>query len=172
MPDLPTSKPALAGKAPLQGVQFAVEALPEGHLLQLMGPTTLDELRALFDTFGLGGSVIRAAGFRQWYVMGEAPLEPAALRGIAGALPRGVFLSDQSHGRIRIRVSGPRAAQVLARGTAVDLHGSAFPAGAAAMTLFGHIPVHLSRTGEAEFELTVLRSFAEALFGELEPFAA
>ena len=39
------------------------------------------------------------------------------------------------------------------------------------MTLFGHISLQVARTGADEFELTVLRSFAESLYEELEALA-
>ena len=41
---------------------------------------------------------------------------------------------DQSHGRSGLRLSGPRARQVMAKNTAVDLHPRAFGPGRCAMT--------------------------------------
>lgn len=172
MPDVPTTRPVLAGKAARDGARIAVEALPEGHLLQVMGTAEQQDLKDWLTTAGLEKSAIRPAGYRQWYVAGERPLAASVLREITATLPAGIYLSDQSHGRVRIRVSGDRAVELLAKGTAVDLHLATFPVGAAAITLFGHISVHLARTGETEFELTVLRSFAEALYEELHAFAA
>ncbi|MCD2172386.1 sarcosine oxidase subunit gamma [Rhizobium sp. C4] len=172
MPDFPTSRPVLAGKSARHGKGITLEALPEGHVLQVMGATTSADLRALLDSAGLTGSALRPAGYRQWYAVGDTPLDAQALQAIVTALPPGTYLSDQSHGRVRIRLSGTRATELLSKGTAVDLHDSAFSVGHTATTLFGHISVHLSRTGETEFELTVLRSFAEALYSELEELAA
>ena len=171
MPDTPKSRPVLAGKA-RNGARIAVEALPEGHLLQVMGAADRENLKTWLAAAGLGESEIRPAGYRQWYVTGERPLSPATLRNLVATLPTGIYLSDQSHGRVRIRVSGPQAVDLLAKGTAVDWHPTAFPVGHASTALFGHISVHMARTGETEFELTVLRSFAETLYEELDTLAA
>ena len=81
-----------------------------------------------------------------------------------------VAVSDQSHGRVRIVVEGAQAAEMLAKGTAVDLEGMAV--GASASTLVGPLGVHLTRTSAVRYELMVLRSFAEALWHDLEMMAA
>ena len=171
MPDLPERKPVLAGMPPLQGPDIRLEALPEGHLLHVMGVITTEGLQAHLAAAGIKGSSVRPAGYRQWFVAGNDALPSAAIRNLSNALAGSAFVSDQSHGRIRIGVSGPLAAELLSRGTAVDLHRSAFPEGRAAMTLFGHISIQLMRTGADAFELTVLRSFAESLYEELEALA-
>lgn len=168
MLDLPERKPVLAGKAALQGPGIRLHALPEGHLLHVMGAITTEGLQAHLAAAGIGESFVRSAGYRQWFVAGNDTLANAAIRDLSNALDGRAFVSDQSHGRVRIGVSGPLAAELLSKGTAVDLHPSAFPEGNAAMTLFGHISVQLTRTGAEDFELTVLRSFAESLYEELE----
>ncbi len=168
MPDLPISKPVLAGKAVLQGGAIRLEALPEGHLLHVMGATTSEELAAHLPEAGLEQSSVRPAGYRQWFIAGNEPLAESERQALADALAGRAFICDQSHGRIRILISGPNAPQVLNKGTAVDLHPSSFPKGCSAVTLFGHISVQLTRTNMNDFELTVLRSFAESLYEELE----
>ena len=168
MPDLPTSKPVLAGKSVLQGETIRLEALPEGHLLQVMGATTSEELAAHLAAAGFEDSSVRPAGYRQWFIAGSERLAGSQERALADALAGRAFISDQSHGRIRIRISGSSAARMLNRGTAVDLHPANFPEGSSVMTLFGHISVQLTRLGMEDFELTVLRSFAESLYEELE----
>lgn len=163
MPDFPTSRPVLAGKSSIKGAQAALEALPEGYLLQFIGSTTREALEQHLSAAGLGDASLRAAGYRQWFAVGDRQLSSATVRGISDALPAGTFLSDQSHGRVRLRLSGPRAAECLAKGTAIDLHPNVFPEGQSAITLFNHISVLLTRTGPEAFELAVLRSFAESL---------
>ena len=59
---------------------------------------------------------------------------------------------------------------MLAKGTAVDLE--ALAVGASAITLVGPLGVHLTRTAAATYEVMVLRSFAEALWDDLEVMAA
>ncbi|WP_168879786.1 sarcosine oxidase subunit gamma family protein [Rhizobium sp. P28RR-XV] len=171
MPDLPTLKPVLAGKAVLQGKTIRLEALPEGHLLHVMGATTTEEIKAHLLAAGAGESSVRPAGYRQWFIAGGDQFSVVHLRALSETLAGCAFISDQSHGRVRIRVSGLNAAQVLNKGTAVDLNPSAFPVGSTAMTLFGHISMQLTRTGSDDFELTVLRSFAESLYEEIEEAA-
>lgn len=171
MPDLPIYRPVLAGKATVGGDTIRLEALPERHLLHVMGTTTREEIEAHLLAAGLKESSVRPAGYRQWFIAGNDRLSDIHLRALTGALAGRAFICDQSHGRIRIRVSGLNATRVLNKGTAVDLHPSAFPVGSTAMTLFGHISIQLTRTGTDDFELTVLRSFAESLHEELEALA-
>lgn len=171
MLDLPERKPVLAGKAVLQGRGIRIGALPEGYLLHVMGAITTEGLEATLNAAGIKGGSVRPAGYRQWFIAGGDALANAAIRGLSNALAGQAFVSDQSHGRVRIGVSGPLAAELLSKGTAVDLHPSAFAEGYGAMTLFGHISVQLTRTGAEDFDLTVLRSFAESLHEELEALA-
>ena len=171
MRDLPTSKPVLAGKAVLQGETIRLEALPEGHLLHVTGATTNEEIMSHLLAVGLRKSSVRPAGYRQWFVAGNEQLAVHQEEALADALAGRVFISDQSHGRIRIRVSGSNAAALLNKGTAIDLHPVNFPEGSSAVTLFGHITIQLTRTAINDFELTVLRSFAQSLYEELEALA-
>jgi sarcosine oxidase subunit gamma len=171
MLDLPERKPVLAGKAALQGAGIRLEALPEGHLLHVMGAVTAEALEAQLSAAGIKESSVRPAGYRQWFIAGKEALPNAVIRDLSNAFTGKAFVSDQSHGRVRISVAGPLAAELLSKGTAVDLHSSAFPEGRSAMTLFGHISIQLMRTGTDDFELTVLRSFAESLYEELEALA-
>jgi sarcosine oxidase subunit gamma len=69
--------------------------------------------------------------------------------------------SDQSHGRVILRIAGPRARALLAKGTPIDLHPSAFGPGRSAVTQMAHVGVHLIQTGEDAFELSVFRGFSE-----------
>jgi sarcosine oxidase subunit gamma len=168
MPDLLRYRSALADKAASGGDTVRLEALPEGHLLHVMGATTAKEIEACLLAAGIKDSSARPCGYRQWFVAGHDRLSDGQIRALADAVAGRAFISDQSHGRIRIRIYGKRAANVLSKGTAVDLHPSSFPEGNSAMTLFGHISAQLTRTGTDDFELTVLRSFSETLYGELE----
>ena len=136
-------------------------------MLQILGPITREALEQCLSAAGLEDASLRAAGYRQWFTVGDRQISSETVRGISDALPAGTFLSDQSHGRVRLRLSGPRAAERLAKGTAVDLHPDMFPQGQSAITLFNHISVLLTRTGQEAFELAVLRSFAESLHEEL-----
>ena len=102
-------------------------------------------------------------------MVGDAPLSAEDFAALVARLPD-VAVSDQSHGRVRIVVEGAKAAAMLAKGTAVDLEGMAV--GASANTLVGPLGVHLTRTARCATKLMVLRSFAEALWHDLEVMAA
>jgi len=174
MPDLPQHKQVLAGTAysGISGAGIRLEALPEGHLLHVLGTIEPAALAAELAKAGFANSSIRKAGFRQWFVAGDEPLTPASLDALAAALAGKAYVMDQSHGRVRIGVSGRSSRALLSKGTAVNLDPGVFPEGHSAMTMVGHLSVQIVRTGDDSFELTVLRSFAESLWDELTHMAA
>lgn len=174
MPDLPQHRPVLAGMV-YNGISEAgirLEALPEGHLLHVLSAMEPSALAAELVKAGFAKSSIRKAGFRQWFVAGDEPLVPASLAALAAALVGKAYVMDQSHGRVRIGVSGRSSRVLLSKGTAVDLDPAVFPEGSSVMTMVGHLSVQVVRTGDESFELTVLRSFAESLWDELTHMAA
>ncbi|ANL37039.1 sarcosine oxidase subunit gamma family protein [Rhizobium phaseoli] len=174
MPDLAQHRPVLADARynGMSGSGLRLEALPEGHLLHVLGAIEPPALAAELAKAGLANSSIRKAGFRQWFVAGNEPLSPTSLAALAAALAGKAFVMDQSHGRVRIGISGRSSRLLLSKGTAIDLDPAIFPEGSSAMTMVGHISVQIVRTGDDSFELTVLRSFAESLWDELRHMAA
>jgi sarcosine oxidase subunit gamma len=76
-------------------------------------------------------------------------------------------VTDQSDGRTILRVSGPAARDALAKLVPIDLHPSAFPSNATALTLAGHIPVQIWHSPPDGFELACFRSYAETLYEAL-----
>jgi len=70
---------------------------------------------------------------------------------------------DVSASRVCLELAGPDAADVLARGCALDLHPSVFPPGRCAQTLLARAQVILYRTDEHIFRLLVLPSYADYL---------
>lgn len=80
-------------------------------------------------------------------------------------------LSEQSDGRSLIRISGPRARDMLAKVCSLDLHPAVFPVNTAAATSLDHTSVNLWRgedvDGEAIFHLLVFATFAESLWRTL-----
>jgi sarcosine oxidase subunit gamma len=77
----------------------------------------------------------------------------------------GYGLIDLTHARERIEISGPGAVRKLAAGVAVDL--ARLDVGESCECLYGHIAVHLTRTGAETYELLVARSFARSLWTAL-----
>jgi len=78
-------------------------------------------------------------------------------------------LSDQSHARVLISISGTNARAMLAKLSSIDLHPAAFLVGAAAATSMDHTSVTLWRgndrsDGLAVFRVLVFATFAESLW--------
>jgi methylglutamate dehydrogenase subunit D len=112
----------------------------------------------------LTNSEVLWAGFEQYYVVADDRPESALYNEINNALGSLATVCDQSHGRTIIRIAGSKSRALLAKGTAVDLHPAEFPIGKCALTQTAHIVVHLVRTGEDSFELSVFRGFAESFW--------
>ncbi len=137
---------------------------------------------AVKKDFGLGlpdmGASTTARGVS---LHGTAPgqwlaVAPAAAAGtLAGRLDKKLgsmaMVTDQSHGRTVMHLKGPRARDVLAKGTAVDLRPSSFTPGSCASTQIGHVGVMIACTGADSFELSVFRSFAEGFWLGLSELA-
>ena len=175
MPELTiTPRPALAGAsfgrfgaaAPAPGITLT--ALAEGHLLHLLAkPGDGDLLPVYAGALSPYGSRIAATGPGQWFAAGDRVLTPGDLADIATLLSPRTAISDQSHGRVRIGVSGPDLRRLLAKSVAVDLHDAAFPVGHAATMLAGHVSINLARLSETAYEIIVLRGFAADLWESL-----
>jgi heterotetrameric sarcosine oxidase gamma subunit len=77
-------------------------------------------------------------------------------------------VSDQSHGRCLIGITGPNARDALAKLCSLDLDNSAFPARSAAATMVDYTSVNLWRlddeNGVARFCMLVPASFAQSLW--------
>jgi len=69
-----------------------------------------------------------------------------------------------SAARVRIRITGPAARDVLAKGIALDLHPRAFQVGRSAQTGLHHTGVFLERTGEDSYEIYLPRTYAESIW--------
>ena len=112
----------------------------------------------------LSGHTAQWAGPDQYFVLAEGKAEGALYRELKARLSGIASVSDQSHGRVVIRVSGPKARAVLSKGTPVDLHADNFPVGKSALTQMAHVGIHLTRVGEDSFDLSVFRGFAESFW--------
>ena len=73
-------------------------------------------------------------------------------------------VTDLSHGRTALRISGPKAEWVLAKFFAIDFALPAFPVGSGISTVHHDIFTHIQRTGAEQFDLYVFRSFARAFW--------
>jgi len=107
------------------------------------------------------GLAFHWCGVDQYFAIAEGKAEAELYRELKTRFEGLASCSDQSHGRVIIRVVGPKACTLLAKGTPVDLHPAAFGPGKSAMTQMAHVGVHLVQTGEDAFELSVFRGFSE-----------
>jgi methylglutamate dehydrogenase subunit D len=112
------------------------------------------------------------AGPDQYYVQSETHADGALASELKKKLSTSASVIDQSHGRVVIRISGPNARAVLAKGTPVDLHPDHFPKSKSALTQMAHVGIHLTRTGPDEFTLSVFRGFSESFWEWLTASAA
>lgn len=100
--------------------------------------------------------------------------EPAALgRRLDEAVAGRAAVFDVSHARTVIRVSGPAARALLAKGCRLDLHPRVFCAGACAQTNIGHFTVLLHGVDDRPtVDLYVARSYAASFWEWLAEAAA
>ncbi|MBZ9769013.1 sarcosine oxidase subunit gamma [Mesorhizobium sp. CA10] len=99
------------------------------------------------------------------------------IEALAPAFVGSASLSDQSHARVLISVSGDKARTMLAKLSSIDLHPDVFGVGAAAATSMDHTSVTLWRgkdlaDGQAVFNLLVFATFAESLWHTILDSAA
>jgi sarcosine oxidase subunit gamma len=73
-------------------------------------------------------------------------------------------LVNGSGGMTVFKLRGKHVVDMLKKSTPVDLHDSEFPVGKVVSTVFAKSGAVIRRTGEAEFELVVRRSFADYIW--------
>lgn len=112
------------------------------------------------NTVSSGQHRVYWLGPDEWLVKSE-PREAGLVDALRGACA-GVFATfvDVSDGQVVMVLSGPRAAEVLAKGCTLDLHPDRFEVGDCAQTTLARTSMLISRTAEG-FEIIVRRSFAE-----------
>ena len=112
----------------------------------------------------------------QWLASAEGEVGAAFAQELALDLSGLAAVTDQSDGRVLIRVAGDRVRDVLAKGCMIDLHPSVFKPGDTAITPIALLTVQVTRLPDdavsAVFELAVMRSFASNLWHWLEASAA
>jgi methylglutamate dehydrogenase subunit D len=82
-------------------------------------------------------------------------------------------VAEQSDGRTVLRVAGPKARDVLAKGLPIDLHPRVFRTGDTALTVAALIGVQIWQTDDApSYELAVFRGFARGFWHFLTESAA
>lgn len=75
------------------------------------------------------------------------------------------YVSEQSHSRVVIRVSGPKTLDLLARECRLDLHPSVAPAGFCAQTIMARVGVLMHKVDDSPtFDLVVFAGFADSFW--------
>jgi sarcosine oxidase subunit gamma len=111
-----------------------------------------------------GALALHWCGFEQYYAVADGFADGALYGELRESLSGLASVSDQSHGRVIFCIEGPRARDVLAKGTPVDLHPRAFGTGRSAVTQMAHVGVHIAQIGPDAFELSVFRGFAQSFW--------
>jgi sarcosine oxidase subunit gamma len=118
-------------------------------------------LPGIGESAGKGAVSFHWCGADQYFAIAEGRAEGELYRELKSKLQGLASVSDQSHGRVILRVTGPKARTLLAKGTPIDLHPSAFGPGKSSMTQMAHVGIHLVQTDEDSFDLSVFRGFSE-----------
>jgi sarcosine oxidase subunit gamma len=99
------------------------------------------------------------SGPEQWLAYAESA--PALESELAMALGRRAMVADQSDGRCVLRLSGPKARQVLAKGIGLDLDQRMFKPGDVALTMAAHVAVQIWQVDDRpSYEIAMFRSLA------------
>ncbi|WP_051284372.1 sarcosine oxidase subunit gamma [Nisaea denitrificans] len=115
---------------------------------------------------GTGRPRILGTGTGRWLVVEPEHRDLAAY--LRGALPDTVAITDLSHARTVLRLSGRDTRTLLAKGCAIDMHASAFLADTSRMTGLFHAACLIDcRSAEPVFDIYVHRSYAVHLFEAL-----
>jgi sarcosine oxidase subunit gamma len=147
---------------------LSVQELPGITQIQLLAskPAPGKKLSALEGVEGDGLYICATASGEYWVFS-----ENHDARGVETLLGKkfgeSASLFDQSHGRMLLRLEGPRTIEILAKGSPLDF--DTLPTRGAAHTVIEHIPVLISRREAAgPYDISVPRSYAASFIAWLE----
>lgn len=121
------------------------------------------------------GSRVSFVGYGpgQWLAVSKSLANGALARDLSAKLAGLASISDQSGGRTVLRLSGPHARDVLAKGLPIDLDPRAFPLGSAATSAISHMGVQLWQLDDTRsYDLAIFRSVSESFWSWLSASAA
>ena len=121
------------------------------------------------------GSNVSFVGYGpgQWLAVSESLANESLARDLAQRLKGLASISDQSGGRTVLRISGPRARDVLAKGLPIDLDPRAFPLGSAATSTISLMGVQLWQMDDTRsYDIAVFRSVSHSFWRWLTASAA
>jgi sarcosine oxidase subunit gamma len=109
----------------------------------------------------------------QWLAVSETLAGEALARDLGERLSGLASISDQSGGRTVLRLRGPRARAVLAKGLPIDLHPKAFAPGSAATSTISLMGVQLWQVDDAPtYDIAIFRSVSASFWRWLTASAA
>ena len=121
-----------------------------------------------------GGTLVAGSGPGEWLLLaapGQGPALAARIGDLAARCPGElVTATDVTHGRALVRLTGPRAAAVLAKVCGIDISEPITPDGAAFRTAVAAVATDVIRDdtgGVPSYLLHCERSSGAYLFGEL-----
>lgn len=101
----------------------------------------------------------------QWILVSKKKVGPAFADEISKKIGNLGYVSEQSESRIRIRISGQKARELMSRGCRLDLHSSVVSKGYCAQTVMAQIGVLLHIVeDEPVYELYVYSGFARSFW--------
>ena len=96
-----------------------------------------------------------------WMIIADNHEDGALYQNLRPQLQDLAAVIDQGHGRVVLRLAGPRGRDVLAKGCRLDLHPRVFRPRMCAQTVIAHIAVLLHQTDDAPtYDLYVPAGFA------------
>jgi methylglutamate dehydrogenase subunit D len=101
----------------------------------------------------------------QWLAVSERFANETLARDLGERLRGLASISDQSGGRTVLRISGPGARAVLAKGLPIDLHPRAFGPGSAATSTISLMGVQIWQVDDAPtYDLAIFRSVSASFW--------
>ena len=112
------------------------------------------------STLATDYGLLLRSGPEEFLLIAESVLDNAALlrRQVAGEFGA---VTDLSHARCRIRVSGEKTCDTLSKLFPIDLREPAFAVGQARLTGHHHVPALLHRRARDDFDLYVFTTYAQ-----------
>ena len=109
----------------------------------------------------------------QWMLLAEKGADGAFCREMAQRIGALGYISEQSHSRVVLRVSGERARDLLRKGCRLDLHPRVMRPGACATTVMAQVGVLLHQVDDVpSYDLLVYSGFARCFWEWLQESAA
>ncbi|WP_420404717.1 sarcosine oxidase subunit gamma [Nisaea sp.] len=154
----------LAERAPLSVVQVETGAERTGELIEATGTTLgITPSQVPNAATGTGRPRILGTGTGRWIVVEPESRDLAGI--LRAALPESTAVTDLSHARVCLRLSGREARTLLAKGCSIDLHPDAFRPETSRMTSLFHSAVLIDcRSAGPVYDIYVHRSYAVHLF--------